>query len=43
MTWKEKRRARMLFKRLKIGLTTFDELNEDDVKLLRRYYPFLFR
>jgi len=43
MSWKEKRRARIIFKQLKAGLKTVDSLNDEEIKLLRKYYPFLFR
>ena len=35
--YKEKRRARIIFKCLKAGIAKPEEL-----KLLRKYYPFLF-
>jgi len=39
----EKKKARIVFKRLKAGIVSWDELKEDEIKLLKRYYPFLFR
>jgi uncharacterized coiled-coil DUF342 family protein len=42
MSYKEKKRARIIFKRLKAGITKPEELTAEELKLLRRYYPFLF-
>ena len=41
--WKERKRARMLFKRLKVGLATMNDLSAEDIALLKRYYPFIFK
>lgn len=37
-----KKQARQLFKRLKVGMIEPDDLNEHEIDLLYRYYPFLF-
>ena len=39
----EKKKARMVFKRIKAGLVRYEELSEDEKKLLKKYYWFLFR
>jgi len=39
----EAKRARILFKRLKVGLVMKEELSEEELSLLRRYYPFMFK
>ncbi len=41
--YKEKRRARIIFKRLKVGLSRIEDLSNEDLELLKKYYPFLFR
>ncbi|WP_457590745.1 hypothetical protein [Geoglobus sp.] len=41
--YREKKRARMVFKKLKAGLIAPEQLSEEDIALLRRYYPFLFK
>lgn len=43
VNYKEKQKARAIFKRLKAGLVTWEELKEEELKLLKKYYPFLFR
>jgi uncharacterized coiled-coil DUF342 family protein len=40
--YKEKKRARMIFKRLKAGITKPEDLTAEEIRLLRKYYPFLF-
>ena len=40
--YKEKRRAKIIFKRLKAGITKPEELTAEELKLLHKYYPFLF-
>lgn len=40
--YKEKKKARITFKRLKAGITKPEELTAEELKLLRKYYPFLF-
>jgi hypothetical protein len=39
----DKRRAKILFKRLKVGLVSQESLSNYQMKLLRKHYPFLFR
>jgi len=36
------KKVRGLFKQLKAGLKTWDDLTEEEIKELRKYYPFLF-
>lgn len=38
-----KKKARMIFKQLKAGIRSKDSLTDEEIKLLKRYYPFLFR
>lgn len=42
-SYKEKQKVRRLFKLLKAGIKKKEELSEEDLKLLRLHYPFLFR
>lgn len=39
---KEKKRAHMLFKRLKVKMISEDDLTDEDIRLLEKYYPFIF-
>jgi len=39
----ERRKAKGIFKRLKAGLVSWEELKEEEIKLLRKYYGWLFR
>ncbi len=32
-----------LFKQLKVGLITYDDLSPEDLQLIRNHYPFLFK
>jgi len=34
----EKKRARMVFKRLKAGIVKWEDLSEEEIRLLRKYY-----
>lgn len=43
MTYKEKREARIIFKQLKTGLRETKDLSDNEIKLLKKYYPFIFR
>ncbi|NPA98175.1 MAG: hypothetical protein GXO43_02240 [Crenarchaeota archaeon] len=36
-------KVRGIFKRLKAGITTWDDLSEDEIKELKKWYPFLFK
>ncbi len=40
--YKEKKKARIIFKRLKAGITKPEDLTAEELKLLHKYYPFLF-
>jgi len=40
--YKERKKARIIFKRLKAGITKPEELTAEELKLLRKYYSFLF-
>ena len=42
MSYREKKRAKIIFKRLKAGITSYDKLSKEDIALLRKHYPFLF-
>jgi len=41
--YKERKRAKRIFKRLKVGLSRFEDLSNDEIRLLKKYYPFLFK
>ena len=41
-SWKEKQRARAIFKRLKAGLVSWNELSKEEFELLQKYYGWLF-
>lgn len=41
--WKERRRARIVFKQLKAGIKKPELLSGEEKRLLRKYYPFMFR
>ena len=43
MKWKEKRQARAIFKRLKAGLVSWEELSEEEFRLLEKYYGWLWK
>ena len=38
----ERQRARAVFKQLKAGLKSKEQVTADEIVLLKRYYPFLF-
>lgn len=39
---KEKRRAKAIFKRLKAGLVSWEDLTQEEFELLEKYYGWLF-
>lgn len=39
--WQAKRQARILFKQLKVGLKSWEQLTPEQRKLVLKYYPFL--
>jgi len=40
--WKERKHARAIFKRLKAGLVSWEELSQEEFALLEKYYGWLF-
>ncbi len=43
MDYKQRRNARMIFKQLKAGIRKAEDLSSDEIKLLKKYYPFIFK
>ena len=41
-SWKERKRAKAIFKRLKAGLVSWEELSQEEFALLEKYYGWLF-
>lgn len=41
-SWKEKQKARGIFKRLKAGLVSWDDLSQEEFELLEKYYGWMF-
>ena len=40
--YREYRKAKALFKQLKAGIKTWEDMKDEDIRLLQKYYPWLF-
>ena len=40
---KEKKRARMIFKRLKAGIVSYDDLSDEDRAIFEKYYGWVMK
>lgn len=41
-SWKERKKAKAIFKRLKAGLVSWDDLSQEEFELLEKYYGWMF-